>query len=245
VVQSLETGVPDPHPARFYSPIIFLRYTCGNSIDVLPMSTTTSRGDTVILYVTATVALIGAAVLTGWHLRVRVLVQIVPGAVLMQDNTALCFLALSASAEPRAPSPEASLLPRGTETIMLAEDEAMVRALTFENLRECGYEVLEAANGEEALSICRQYEGSIDLLLTDVVMPLISGRELAERMRKTCSGIRMRYMSGYTDDAIVHHGALEAGTAFLEKTFTLDALARKVREVLDGGDEDETGNHVS
>jgi CheY-like chemotaxis protein len=125
-------------------------------------------------------------------------------------------------------------LPQGKETILLVEDEAMVRALTGENLRECGYEVLEAANGEEALSICGQHDGAIDLMLTDVVMPLMSGRELADRIVEMCPGIRVLYMSGYTDDAIVHHGVLEPGTAFLEKPFTLQGLAKKVREVLDG-----------
>jgi CheY-like chemotaxis protein len=121
----------------------------------------------------------------------------------------------------------------GSETILLVEDEAMVRTLTRDNLRDFGYEVMEASNGEEALTICSQHDGAIDLVLTDVVMPLMSGRELIDRLKATCPDIKTLYMSGYTDDAIVHHGVLDADTQFLEKPFTLDGLARKVREVLD------------
>jgi PAS domain S-box-containing protein len=129
----------------------------------------------------------------------------------------------------------ASPLPQGTETILLVEDETRVRALTRENLRVCGYNVLEAMNGEEALKVSREYKGPIHLLLTDVVMPRMSGRDLAERMSEERHGIPVLYISGFTDDAIVHHGVLEPGTQFLEKPFTLNALARKVRHVLDQG----------
>jgi PAS domain S-box-containing protein len=135
--------------------------------------------------------------------------------------------------EVKTSTTEAKELVRGKEIVLLVEDEPMVRALTRENLEECGYKVLEASNGEEALSICDQHDGTIDLMLTDVVMPLMSGREVAERITKKCPGVKVLYMSGYTDDAIVHHGVLDAGTAFLEKPFTLDGLARKVRSVLD------------
>jgi len=130
------------------------------------------------------------------------------------------------------PTAQRAQLPRGSETILLVEDEAMVRKLARTILEENGYEVLEAANGNEAI-IREQHAGEIHLMVTDVVMPLMSGRELAERVRERRHGIKVLYMSGYTDDAIVHHGVLEAGTHFLEKPFTPDALAWKVREVLD------------
>jgi signal transduction histidine kinase/ActR/RegA family two-component response regulator len=124
-------------------------------------------------------------------------------------------------------------LPLGEETILLVEDETNVRALTRENLRACGYNVLEAANGPDALDILTRHAGPVQLLLTDVVMPLMSGRELAERVQKTRPGLAVLYVSGFTDDTIVHHGVLDAGTEFLEKPFTLRTLARKVRSVLD------------
>jgi signal transduction histidine kinase/ActR/RegA family two-component response regulator len=121
----------------------------------------------------------------------------------------------------------------GTETVLLVEDEEMVRKLTREILQDSGYRVLEATNGEEALRLCQQRDDTIHLLLTDVVMPLMSGRESAERIASTCPAIKVLYMSGYTDDAIVHHGVLEPGTQLLEKPFTADILTRRVREVLD------------
>ncbi len=100
-------------------------------------------------------------------------------------------------------------------------------------LRIRGYKVLDAGDGDEALQVCREQEGSIRLLITDVVMPGMSGRELAERVMDLHPQMKVLYMSGYTDNAIVHHGVLEPGTAFIEKPFTPDDLARKVREVLE------------
>jgi len=121
----------------------------------------------------------------------------------------------------------------GTETILLVEDDEMVRKLVNEVLDNEGYRLLEAANGVAALSICAQYEEPIHLLLTDVVMPEMSGRELANRLAAVRPELKVLYMSGYTDDVIVHHGVLDEGTEFIPKPFTPDVLARKIREVLD------------
>jgi len=121
----------------------------------------------------------------------------------------------------------------GTETILLVEDDEMVRKLVNEVLDNEGYRLLEAANGVAALSICAQYEEPIHLLLTDVVMPEMSGRELANRLAAVRPELKVLYMSGYTDDVIVHHGVLDEGTEFIQKPFTPDVLARKIREVLD------------
>ena len=121
----------------------------------------------------------------------------------------------------------------GNETILLVEDEPMVRAITCQTLIERGYTVLEASDGQNALGLASNYHGAIDLLLTDVVMPKISGRELAELLRAKHRGLKVLFMSGYTEDAIVHHGVLEQGIAFLPKPFSPESLSRKVRSVLD------------
>jgi two-component system, cell cycle sensor histidine kinase and response regulator CckA len=122
---------------------------------------------------------------------------------------------------------------RGSETVLLVEDAEPLRKLANMFLRDSGYNVLTAADGREALEVARSHSGPIHLLLTDVVMPGINGRVLAERLAPRQPGMKVLYMSGYTDSFIAGHGVLEAGTHLLHKPFTQDVLARKVREVLD------------
>jgi PAS domain S-box-containing protein len=121
----------------------------------------------------------------------------------------------------------------GSETILVVEDEDGVRALVRKFLERSGYKVLEASNGDQALGIVQEHGHGIDLLLTDVVLPRMSGSELARRLADIAPRTRVLYMSGYTDDAIVHHGVLSAGAAFVQKPFTADVLGRKIREILD------------
>jgi CheY-like chemotaxis protein len=121
----------------------------------------------------------------------------------------------------------------GTETILLVEDEEGVRELARDILRASGYAVIEARNGPEALLLSERHQGPLDLLLTDVVMPRMSGRELAERLAPLRPSMSVLYMSGYTDDAIIRHGVLGADTAFLQKPFTPATLVQRVRETLD------------
>jgi len=124
-------------------------------------------------------------------------------------------------------------VPGGTETVLLVEDAAAVRAVTKQVLERQGYKVLEAADGEAALQLAQRHRGPIDLLLTDVVMPRLSGRELAGQFARLRPDTRVLYASGYTDDSVVRHGILESGTAYLQKPFSPESLARKVRDVLD------------
>jgi len=124
-------------------------------------------------------------------------------------------------------------LPRGGETVLVAEDDGDVRSLVVQILKKQGYKVLEAANGGEAFMICEKHEGPIDLLVTDVVMPVMSGRELTDRLLLLHPKIKVLYMSGYTDDTVVRHGVLEEGVNFFQKPFSMEALVLKVREVLD------------
>lgn len=122
---------------------------------------------------------------------------------------------------------------KGNETILLVEDEEIVRNLCRQILESCGYKVIEAANGIDALSICRQADYKIDLLITDVVMPKMSGRILGEQLAVLRPEIKVLYMSGYTDDTAVRREALETGVNFIQKPFTFNALAEMVRDLLD------------
>jgi len=144
------------------------------------------------------------------------------------------FLPAVAEAAP-TPAPSAGGMdkaPRGSEVILLVEDEEMVRGLARMILETSGYVVLEASNGREGLTMCETNEGPIDLLLSDVVMPELSGRELAEQAVKLRPGMKVLFMSGYTQDVILKEG-VQKGTAFLQKPFTPVELAQKVRETLD------------
>lgn len=126
----------------------------------------------------------------------------------------------------------AAQIPGGTETILLVEDEDMVRDLTSEVLESCGYKVIAARNGAEALHALTLENQKIDLLLTDVVMPQMSGRELAERIARLDPEVPVLFTSGYTGETISHHGIFADGAGFIQKPFTPDQLARKVRETL-------------
>jgi two-component system cell cycle sensor histidine kinase/response regulator CckA len=131
----------------------------------------------------------------------------------------------------REPRPETTDL-RGTESILLVEDEDPVRTLAAKVLRSLGYQVMEAKLGRDALAVAGKHNGRIDLLLTDVVMPEFSGAELARKLAESRPTLRVLYMSGYTDEAIIHHGVLAANIAYLQKPFTPEVLAAKVKEVL-------------
>ncbi|HZI21844.1 MAG TPA: MASE1 domain-containing protein [Gemmatimonadales bacterium] len=140
---------------------------------------------------------------------------------------------VAATPETLAAAPAVAPLARGSETILVVEDQEEVRKLAQRVLETRGYTVLTAADGHEALAVAARYAQRIDLLVTDVVMPRINGRELALRIAAVRRNLPVLYVSGYTGEAIREHGLLEPGVAFLQKPFTADALAGKVREVLD------------
>jgi CheY-like chemotaxis protein len=141
---------------------------------------------------------------------------------------------LEVSAEALLPGAlEVSSGSTGSETILIVEDEAAVRKAAVRILEAAGYKVLSSNNGGEALLTCEQYDGSIHLLLTDVIMPQMNGRQLAERLVAIRPGLQVLFMSGYTDTAIARHGVLDAGIHFINKPINANDLRRKVREVLD------------
>jgi two-component system cell cycle sensor histidine kinase/response regulator CckA len=121
----------------------------------------------------------------------------------------------------------------GNETILLVEDEDPVREVTALLLESLGYEVLQVSNAKAALDLVENTRAKIDLIFTDVIMPGMSGRELVEALRMRDPGLKVLFQSGYTDDMVIGHGVLHAEVAFLQKPFTVDALAKKIRERLD------------
>lgn len=152
-----------------------------------------------------------------------------------QGTTFQIYLPLVAEPVPDGRSQERlPTLPQGTETILVVEDEDAVRALEIYILQRCGYRVLEATDGQAALHLVEHEPGPIHLLMSDMVMPHLGGRELAARVTHTHPCCKVLFLSGYTDDAVVHQGVSKADIAFLQKPFTPSALAQKVRQVLDG-----------
>jgi len=123
-------------------------------------------------------------------------------------------------------------LPRGKEVVLVAEDEEDVRTLVVQIMKRQGYKVLEAANGGEAFITCEKHKGEIHLLVTDVVMPGMSGRELAERLLLLHPEMKVLFMSGYTDDTVMRYGVAEGEINFIQKPFSVERLTTKVREVL-------------
>jgi PAS domain S-box-containing protein len=149
-----------------------------------------------------------------------------------KGSTFKIYLPVAAgAAEAPLPAVDAHAL-RGTETVLVVEDQPEVRALIEKALSRHGYTVFTVTNGPEAAALAQAYEGPIHVLLTDVILPGASGRETARQVVATRPSIRVLYMSGYTDDVIVQHGVLEAGLPFIQKPFSGDALARRIREVL-------------
>jgi signal transduction histidine kinase len=135
----------------------------------------------------------------------------------------------------RRATPVASVSLQGTETVLLVEDEELLRRLMRRMLERQGYKILEARHGNDALRLCDEYQGDIDVLVTDVVMPEMGGRELAESLKKVRPGTQVIFMSGYTGVDAVRRGFLEPDAAFLQKPLSPETLTRKIREVLDPG----------
>jgi CheY-like chemotaxis protein len=141
---------------------------------------------------------------------------------------------VDAEVAPDATAPGRGPLARGRETILLVEDEPSLRELLGETLESAGYTVLVAKGGEEALSVSKEYMGPIELVVTDVIMPGLTGRQAAEAIKADRVEVRVLFISGYVGDALARHGVFEPEARFLSKPFTSEALLRKVRDVLDG-----------
>jgi len=143
------------------------------------------------------------------------------------------YLPVADRFEPPATALPADVSAAGVETVLVIEDQPEVRRLIERTLSRRGYAVVAAADGAEALAVAHAHSGPLHVLLTDVVLPGASGREIARQLIAERAQLRVVYMSGYTDDTIVHHGVLEPGLAFIQKPFTGEALLRKLREVMD------------
>jgi PAS domain S-box-containing protein len=146
------------------------------------------------------------------------------------------YLPLVAGGTPTTAAPVIETIPRGDETVLLVEDDTAVRRLAARVLRDQGYDVVEASDGSDALRLLAERESDVDLLLTDVVLPGMGGRELAERVRESQPGVRTLFVSGYSDDVILQRQLLARDVVVLQKPFTRDALCRKVRDVIDSRD---------
>jgi CheY-like chemotaxis protein len=144
----------------------------------------------------------------------------------------LYFPAVEELADHAKPQSHAGIM-RGTETVLLVEDEVGVRGLAFLVLQTQGYKVLSARDGKDAMRVVAKHPGPIDILVTDVVMPGMGGREVAEALQPRYPQMKVLYTSGYTDDAVVRHGIVQAESAFLQKPYSPQSLAKKVRQVLE------------
>jgi CheY-like chemotaxis protein len=150
-----------------------------------------------------------------------------------KGSTFKVYLPRTAAGATPTPAPRLAASLLGSETVLVVEDLDEVREITCAILREFGYQVLRAANAEEASLKAREQEGDIHLLLTDVVMPGKNGRQLAEELQTSRPQMRTLFVSGYTTNVVVHHGVLDPNVPYLAKPFTPQALAEKVRSVLD------------
>jgi DNA-binding NtrC family response regulator len=141
--------------------------------------------------------------------------------------------AASDTLESAARAPDSKPARTGSETILIVEDDRQVMGLGTAILERLGYSVLPAASAEEALTLLKQKTRPVDLLLTDVIMPGMNGKQLFDKISASYPGMRVLFMSGYTDNVIAHHGVIEPGVHFIQKPFSVQSLAAKVREVLD------------
>jgi CheY-like chemotaxis protein len=155
-----------------------------------------------------------------------------------EGTTVKMYLPRSLAQETVQPRPGGGIAVTGTETVLLVDDDEIVRVTVASMMEDLGYTIIEASSGAEALAILERGE-KIDLLFTDVVMPgSLNGRQLADRARSRDPNLKVLFTSGYTENAIVHHGRLDAGTELLSKPYNRDQLAAKLRRVLDGPSRD-------